>query len=117
MTDTNAKGGSMIARLWHGVVPVDKADAYGKYLADSDLGVRDYQQTPGNRGVCLFRRPEGDRVHFLLISLWESRESIKAYAGADIEQARYFPFDLECLIGPEPRVDHYEVMVAAVPGG
>ncbi len=102
----------MIARVWHGVVPVEKSRGYGEYLAASDRGVRDYQRLPGNRGVCLLRRVEGELAHFLLISLWDSREAIEAYAGPDIEKARYFPYDWECLVDPEPRVKHYEVMVA-----
>jgi len=106
----------MIARVWHGVVPVEKADGCGKYLSVSDLGVRDYRRMPGNRGVCLFRRAEGDRVHFLLISLWDSREAIEGYAGPDIERARYFPYDRECLLEPETNVAHYEVLVAPETG-
>ena len=104
----------MIARVWQGVVPLEKAEGYGKYLAESDRGVRDYQGVPGNRGVCLLRRVQGDRVQFLLISLWDSREAIEGYAGPDIEQARYFTYDRECLLDPEPTVAHYEVLVAPV---
>jgi heme-degrading monooxygenase HmoA len=106
----------MIARVWHGVVPVEKADAYGRYLAEGERGVRDYQGTPGNRGAFLLRGAKGDRVHFLLISLWQSREAIQAYAGPDIERARYFPYDLECLIDPEASVTHYEVLAASAVG-
>jgi heme-degrading monooxygenase HmoA len=102
----------MVARVWHGVVPEDKAEDYGRYLADSDRGVRDYRRTAGNRGVCLLRRVQDGRAHFLLISLWDSRRAIEAYAGADIDRARYFPYDRECLIDPEPMVSHYEVLVA-----
>ena len=101
----------MIARVWHGVVPAEKADGYGRYLADSDRGVRDYQRVEGNRGVCLLRRAQGDRVHFLLISLWDSRQAIEDYAGSDIERAQYFDYDRECLLEPEPEVAHYEVLV------
>ena len=100
----------MIARVWHGVVPREKAEGYARYLADSDRGIRDYQGTAGNRGAYLLRRAEADRVHFLLISFWESREAIELYAGEDIEKARYFPYDLECLIDPEATVTHYEVL-------
>ena len=107
----------MIARVWHGMVPIEKADAYGRYLADSDRGVIDYQRVPGNRGVTLLRRDTGDRAHFLLISLWDSRASIEGYTGPDVEQARYFPFDRECLIDPEPTVAHYDVLVATGSGG
>ncbi len=103
----------MIARVWNGIVPADKAEAYSRYLADSERGVGDYARTPGNRGYTLLRREEGALVHFCLISLWESKEAIAAYAGADIEQARYFPFDLECLVNPDPKVTHYDVLSAS----
>lgn len=103
----------MIARVWNGVVAAEKAEAYGRYLADSERGVGDYARTPGNLGYTLLRREEGGRVRFTLISLWESRDAIAAYAGADIERAQYFPFDLECLIDPDPNVRHYEVLAAS----
>jgi hypothetical protein len=32
------------------------------------------------------------------------------YAGADIEQAHYYSYDLECLVNPEPKVAHYETL-------
>jgi hypothetical protein len=67
----------------------------------------------GNLGVCLLRRVEGDRVRFLLVSLWDSREAIGEYAGPDVERARYFPFDLECLVDAEANVAHYDVLVAS----
>lgn len=101
----------MIARLWHGVVPSEKADDYAQYLAG--FGLQDYQAVPGNRGVQVLRRSEGPHVHFLLVSLWSSREAIVAYAGPDIARAHYYPYDLECLIDPEPRVAHYEVVASA----
>jgi heme-degrading monooxygenase HmoA len=100
----------MIARVWHGVVPRDKAEAYARYLAESERGIDDYRKVPGNRGATLMRRDEGNRTHFLFISLWESREAITGYAGDDIDKAQYFAFDLECLIDPEPKVAHYEVV-------
>jgi len=98
----------MIARVWRGVVPLEKAEDYGRYL--SGFGVRDYQAHPGNRGVHLLRRTEGTRVHFLLLSFWTSRAAIEAYGGPDIERAHYYTYDLECLIDPEPGVEHYEVV-------
>lgn len=103
----------MIARVWHGIVPLAKADAYERYLAESDRGIRDYRAVPGNRGATLMRRDEGERVHFLFISLWESRAAIAGYAGEEIDKAQYFPFDLECLIDPEPNVAHYEVVATS----
>jgi heme-degrading monooxygenase HmoA len=100
----------MIARVWHGRVPIDKADSYAEYLAHSELGVRAYQAVQGNRGVSLLRRVEGQDVHFLLISFWESAEAIREYTGPEIERAQYFAYDLECLVEPEPHVVHYDVL-------
>jgi heme-degrading monooxygenase HmoA len=100
----------MIARLWHGAVPADKDDAYLGYLEKT--GVPDSRATPGNRGVYVFRRREGEIAHFLFVSLWESREAIRAFAGDDLERARYYPEDAQYLLELEPTVTHYEVAVA-----
>lgn len=98
----------MIARLWHGAVPATKADAYMRYLEKT--GLPDYRATPGNRGVSVLRRLEGNVAHFLLVTLWDSTASIRAFAGADIEKARYYPEDEAFLIELEPAVTHYEVL-------
>jgi len=98
----------MIARAWHGRVPATKADAYYAYLLAT--GLADYQRTPGNRGVWVFRRTEGHVTHFLLTTLWDSYEAIRAFAGTDYERARYYPEDDDFLLEREPLVVHYEVL-------
>jgi heme-degrading monooxygenase HmoA len=98
----------MIARLWHGAVPAEKAGAYQHYLERT--GLPDYRATPGNRGVTVMRRVEGGVVHFLLVTLWESEAAIRAFAGSDIGRARYYPEDAEFLLEMEPGVTHYEVV-------
>lgn len=98
----------MIARTWHGVVPATLADDYLAYLERT--GLPDYRATPGNRGVSVLRRVEGDRAHFLLISLWDSMASIRAFAGDEVERARYYPEDRRFLLELEPHVTHYEVL-------
>jgi heme-degrading monooxygenase HmoA len=59
--------------------------------------------------VQVLRRTEAGRTHFLLVSLWESWDAIRAFAGEDVERARYYPVDEEYLLEMEPRVTHYEV--------
>jgi hypothetical protein len=56
----------MIARTWHGRVPTDKADAYHDYLRRT--GLSDYASTPGNQGVVVLRRTEGDVTHYEVLS-------------------------------------------------
>jgi heme-degrading monooxygenase HmoA len=101
----------MIARTWHGRVPAAKADAYHDYLLRT--GVADYAGTPGNHGVHVLRRVEGEVAHFLLITYWESIEAIRRFAGEDYERARYYPEDDGFLLEREPFVTHYEVLLAA----
>ena len=98
----------MIARTWHGVTPASKADEYVDYL--NQTGVPEYRATPGNLGVYVLRRLEGDKAHFLLLTLWESEEAIKRFAGADMEKAKYYPEDEQFLLELEPNVTHYEVI-------
>ena len=98
----------MIARLWHGITPAQKADIYLEYL--NKTGLADYQATEGNLGVQLLRRIEGDRADFLIITLWESVEAIKRFAGEDYEKARYYPEDEDFLLEFEEKVVHYEVI-------
>jgi heme-degrading monooxygenase HmoA len=105
----------MIARVWHGRVPAEKGDAYLEFLRR--IAVPDFQATPGNEGVTLLRRIEGNEAHFLLLSLWRSREEIRGFAGEEIERARYYPEDREFLLEFEPDVVHYEVLVTPKAGG
>jgi len=98
----------MIARTWHGRIPASKADAYHEYLLRT--GVNDYSATPGNRGVHILRRIEGEVAHFLLITFWDSWDAIKRFAGEDYERARYYPEDDDFLLEREPFVTHYEVL-------
>jgi hypothetical protein len=96
----------MIARIWRGMVPTHKADDYYAYLLRT--GIPDYRATAGNRGVQLLRRSSGDVTEFQLISLWESWDAIRQFAGDAVEQAHYYPEDAAFLLELTPTVDHYE---------
>jgi heme-degrading monooxygenase HmoA len=100
----------LIARIWHGSTQRKHADQYAAYLERT--GVRDCRETAGNRGVYVLRRTVQDRVDFTFISLWESYDAIRAFAGDDYEKARYYPEDRDFLIELEPFVDHYDVVAA-----
>ena len=100
----------MIARTWLGVVPESKSDQYFEYIQNT--GVPDIQKTEGNQGVFVFRRNEDGKSYFFMVSLWDSYESIRKFAGDDIRKAFYYPEDKKYLIKLEPYVDHYEVLAA-----
>jgi heme-degrading monooxygenase HmoA len=98
----------MIARSWRGATRARDADAYLKYLHRT--GLAEYRKTPGNRGVLGLRRIVKDKAEFLLISLWDSRESIQKFAGEDIEKAVFYPEDERFLVERDEHVSHYEVV-------
>jgi heme-degrading monooxygenase HmoA len=98
----------MIARSWAGATRAEDADAYLDYLHAT--GFPEYRSTPGNRGVLALRRLAGDRAEFLLVTLWDSEEAIRRFAGDDIERAVFYPQDERYLIERGERVGHYEVV-------
>jgi heme-degrading monooxygenase HmoA len=61
----------------------------------------------------MLRRIEGDRAEFIVLSLWESLDAIKAFAGDDIEKAVFYPQDDDFLVEREWTCLHYEVPVAS----
>ncbi len=99
----------MVLRIWHGMTKAEDADRYADLVKRT--GVKDYRATPGNRAVYLLRRIEGDRAHFLTVTLWDSYEAIRRFAGDDVEKAHYYPEDKDFLLEFEPKVTHYEVLV------
>jgi heme-degrading monooxygenase HmoA len=97
----------MIARIWHGRTKSSDSQTYLDYLFKS--GIPGYRSIPGNKGAWVLRRIDGDVAHFITLSFWESRDAIVAFAGADIEVAKYYPEDEQFLLEFEPSVTHYEL--------
>jgi heme-degrading monooxygenase HmoA len=98
--------------MWRGRTPDSKADSYLEYLRGT--GLKEYAATPGNQGVLVLRRVADEEAEFILISLWESDEAIRRFAGEDRERAVYYPEDDEYLLEREPNVIHYDVVEASV---
>ncbi|HEX8283114.1 MAG TPA: antibiotic biosynthesis monooxygenase [Pyrinomonadaceae bacterium] len=97
---------TVVARQWRGRVAPARAEEYYRYLFD---GVKKIRSIPGSLGVQVMRREEEGAVEFIVISYWESRKAIEAYAGKDIEKPRHLPRDREFLLELPTRVLHYEV--------
>ncbi len=96
----------MITRIWHGTTSISDADNYLKFLNES--GIRDYKETPGNLSIKVLRRKEEHVCHFWTVTEWENLESIKAFAGDDLEKAKYYPEDKDFLLEFEEKVIHCE---------
>lgn len=98
----------MIARMWHGKVPAEKAEAYHQYILQT--GLNDSTATEGNKGFFLMKKEEEGVTHFYTLSLWKNREAIKKFAGEDYEKARYYLGDKDFLLEFEPFVTHMEIL-------
>ena len=105
----------MLARTWRGVTTAADADAYLTYLEQT--GLKNYRGTPGNLGAYCLRRITGERCEFLLVTLWDSMDAVRLFAGESPERAVFYPEDERFLVDKDLHVTHYEVPFAAVPGG
>lgn len=97
----------MIARIWHGIVPEAKADAYYVYM--DKTGFTNYRKTPGFIDLKVLRNTHDGLTHYLILTFWESFEAIERFTGKDYTKAQYYPEDKEFLIEFEEFVNHYEV--------
>ena len=98
----------MIARIWRGAVRRKNGDAYAEYMRGT--GLREYRETPGNHGAFMLRREEGELTEFVMLTLWESLEAVKAFAGDDPERAVFYPEDDRYLVERDLTVRHFEVL-------
>ena len=98
----------MIARIWRGATREADRDTYFEYLQKT--GLKEYKSIPGNRGVWVLRRMYDGKSEFTLISLWDSWDAIKAFAGPDPEKAVFYPDDDNFLLERGLGVTHYEVL-------
>src|SRR5687768_12768929 len=98
----------MIARLWHGEVPADKAAAYHDFLKES--GLKDYREVSGDKGVFLLKKEIEGIAHFYTLTFWSDMQAVREFAGPEPEKARYYPEDKDFLLAFEPFVQHFEVL-------
>ena len=99
----------MIVRLWTGRAGDRRnADAYVRHLKANV--VPELQGIAGYREVRLLKREEDGRTEFLVMTLWDSMDAIRRFAGADPERAVVEPEARAVLADYDDLVRHYEVV-------
>ncbi|HZP98011.1 MAG TPA: antibiotic biosynthesis monooxygenase [Reyranella sp.] len=101
----------MIARIWRGRATAAKAGAYARHFEITVLP--ELKRLAGHRGAYLLRREEGGQVEFTAVTLWQSRDSIRAFAGDDISKAHVEPEGRAALSEFDAHADHYEVVISS----
>ena len=100
----------MIARWWRGwAATPENADAYEQLLKSTILPWVESHE--GHRGSYLVRREVDEGVEFATLTLWESLDSVRAFAGEDYELAVVPDAARAVLSRWDKRSSHYEVLV------
>ena len=98
----------MIARHWTGVARRDAADSYVAHLENETFPR--LASLPGFLRATILRREVDAGVEFRIVSVWESEQSIRAFAGADVEAAVVPDVVQLMMVHYDRRATHYEIL-------
>ena len=99
----------MIARLWSARATPPQARAYVHYLETHVLPA--LRKLDGYAGAMLLERRACGDVEIVVVTWWRSLDAIRAFAGADLEEAVVADEAAALLTHFDRRVRHYELVV------
>ena len=96
----------MISRLWHGW---ENADAYEDLLRREILpGIH---RVKGYKGAFLLRKDAGDEIEFVTLTMFDSMDAVRAFAGDNYAVA-VVPAEARKLLSRfDARAEHYETIL------
>jgi uncharacterized protein len=101
-----AKG--TILRLWKGRATAEKAHEYVQYATTKVFPA--LERIDGHRGAYLLRRVLDGATEFVVLTLWQSMEAVRRFAGANPEKAVVEPGARAILTSFDDSVTHFEVV-------
>ena len=99
----------MIARMWRGSAIRERADDYVKHLQQSVIP--ELRQINGFKDIYLLRRESSDSVEFVVMTLWESMDAIRKFAGENPEIAVVAPAAQALFREYDAKVKHFEIVL------
>lgn len=97
----------MIARIWRGWATPENALTYEAHFRETMLP--HLLDVPGFREARLLRREDGAEIELVVVTIFDTMDAIRAFAGADPERAVVAAEARQALSRFEDRVVHYEV--------
>jgi hypothetical protein len=97
----------MIVRMWRGFASAEKAPDYHRHVTQTVFP--SLKDIAGHRGAYLLKREAGGRVEFLAVTLWESIEAVRAFAGPNPDVAVVEPAAIAALTEFDSFVRHFEL--------
>jgi len=98
----------MIVRIWHETIPFEKSEKYCKCFRET--GQKEYECTPGNKGVLLLKKLEDKLVHFIILTFWKDLASIEKFVALNVEEANYSGSNKIDLTSRKPYILQYEIV-------
>jgi len=105
----------MIVRIWRGQAVGANAEAYARHATETVFPT--LAPMRGHAGAYLLRREAAGRTEFLAVTLWESVDAIRAFAGEDVETAIVEPAARAMLTEFDDFARHYELSHGACASG
>jgi heme-degrading monooxygenase HmoA len=97
----------MISRHWRGLAKAEFAQAYVEHLQTETFPA--IRKLRGFVGAEILRRDVPEGVEFLVVTRWASMDSIRAFAGDEVDTA-VVPAEVDAMMVDYDRiVRHYEV--------
>ena len=98
----------MIQRHWRGVAKRGEANNYIRHLETETFPL--IAAITGFVKASILRRSTADGVEFLIITIWESMDAIRKFAGDEPDKAVVPKVVKGMMLSWEERVRHYEVV-------
>ena len=97
----------MILREWRALATKANAQAYIRFFGQTVVPI--LETVAGNHGAWLMHRDVEQGVELVALTLWESRDAIRAFGGAEITRARVEPEAQALFIRFDDTVSLYEL--------
>ena len=103
----------MIARFWTAKIAKAHAPVYADHLKSQVLTT--LRKVDGYVGARLLEREKSDSVEIVVITFWRSLDSIRKFAGPDLEKAVVSDDVVSLFLQYDKRVRHYKVVLTDDP--
>lgn len=109
--DTRAESSpvqGMTMRMWRGQATAERAGQYVEHATGTVFPK--LRKVEGHRGAYLLRRAINGAVEFVVLTLWESMDAVRKFAGADAGRAVVEPEAQAILSGFDESATHFEIV-------
>jgi uncharacterized protein YciI/heme-degrading monooxygenase HmoA len=106
--DSSPRDDGMILRMWRARSTVDKSGEYVQHATTKVFPM--LRAIEGHRGAYLLRRAVDDAIELVVLTLWESMEAVRKFAGREPEKAVVEPEARAALTSFDDSVTHFEIV-------